>query len=201
MAGYFFKSRIFNGKHSSPLKTLNDRITDNPDEILKSVYADNFPWLENYILQNSGNSDDARDVFQESIFATWLNLRSGKFIGTRDQLNAYVRQICKYKWINQLRSANKKKTAYSNSLPDAPTDHFLDSQEEAERHATLSTCIARLGHKCRKVLTLFYFKKKSLAAIATDMHNTEESIKTIKYRCMMQLRKHYMEAIKKDGTL
>lgn len=183
------------------MKILNDRITDNPEETLKSIYADNFPWLESYILQNSGNSEDAQDVFQESIFAVWLNLKSGKFIGTRDQLNAYVRQICKYKWINQLRSANRKKTFYPNDLPDEQTNSLLDNQEETERNTALSSSIALLGHKCRKVLELFYFKKKSLAAIATDMQNTEESIKTIKYRCMMQLRKHYLEATNKNGTL
>ena len=47
---------------------------------------------------------------------------------------------------------------------------------------------AKLDDKCRTVLDRFYFERKDLAAIADEMGVEEESIRTIKYRCMMKLR-------------
>lgn len=182
------------------METLNDWYKENPEEILERIYVDNFSWLENYVLQNSGNIDDARDVFQEGIIAAWLNLRTGKFYGTADQFNAYVRQICKYKWINQLRLNSRKKDYHAIELHDQH-EEALEVAGDTDQNTMLEKCIAHLGEKCKKILNLFYYKKKSLGAIAAEMDNTEESIKTIKYRCMMQLRKLYIEEAKRNGTI
>ncbi len=46
----------------------------------------------------------------------------------------------------------------------------------------------KLDDKCRTVLDQFYFERKDLATIAAGMGVEEESIRTIKYRCMMKLR-------------
>jgi len=46
----------------------------------------------------------------------------------------------------------------------------------------------KLDDKCRAVLDQFYFERKDLAAIAAKLGVEEESIRTIKYRCMMKLR-------------
>lgn len=183
----------------SVLEHQNDWLQDNPEESLKQIYSDNYSWLEGYILQNSGSVSDAQDVFQEGIAAAWLNLRSGKFNGSRDRFNAYVRQICKYKWIDTLRSGNRVKVSYTGDIPERATRDELDLS--LEQTGTLKKCFTRLGEKCRSVLGLFYYERRSLAEIAAGMENTEDSIKTIKYRCMMQLRKYFLEEMKKNGGI
>lgn len=199
---FFPKGLSFNEKTLYALESLNDGPKVNPEEVLTRIYAANFSWLEQYVLQNSGNSDDARDIFQEAATAAWLSLQSGKFKGTNDQFNAYLRQICKYKWINELRSRTRKKISYPEVFPEtehADTDNLQVS--ELQQSAVLNKCFFKLGEKCRNILSLFYYKKKPIAEIATEMQNTEESIKTIKYRCMMQLRKLFLEEMKKDGEI
>lgn len=182
------------------MEAPKDLLNDSPEKVLKSVYAKNFPWLVNYIKQNSGNTEDAQDIFQESVCAAWFSLKEGRFTGSSEQFNAYVRQICKYKWINQLKSASSTKIRFEDDL--APyergedTMHIHEAQLEESR--LLHACFEQLGEKCRIILGKFYYQRHSLADIAEEMDNTEESIKTIKYRCMMRLRKLYLEKHKND---
>ncbi len=155
---------------------------------------DNFGWLQQYILKNSGTLEDAADVFQDGISAAWLNVREGKFNGDTEQFNAYVRQICKYKWINSLRSASFRKERIEADMGEY--EGLADDDEAAlsiRESRLLRAAFTTLGGKCRELLGRFYFKRQSLAQIAGSMNNTEESIKTIKYRCMMRLRKAYLE--------
>jgi RNA polymerase sigma factor (sigma-70 family) len=98
------------------LETLTNWSSGNPANVLKQLYADNYSWLENYVRRNSGNDSDAEDIFQESIAAAWISLKEGRFKGDKAQFNAYLRQICRYKWINQIRSAARSKVIYNDTL-------------------------------------------------------------------------------------
>ncbi|MFB2119434.1 RNA polymerase sigma factor [Parapedobacter sp. 2B3] len=169
------------------------------ERLLTKVYVDNFSWFQRYVLKNSGTLEDAADIFQEGVSAAWLNLREGKFSGGAEQFNAYVRQICKYKWINVLRAASGR---IIRMEADIGVYEDLVDGEEVERSVqqshVLRASFSTLGEKCRELLGRFYFKRQSLAHIAALMNNTEESIKTIKYRCMMRLRKAYLEKYNND---
>jgi len=176
------------------LESPTDIRNINTERLLTRVYIDNFGWLQQYILKNSGTLEDAADVFQDGVSAAWLNMREGKFNGNAEQFNAYVRQICKYKWINTLRVASFRKEWIEADMGEyeglADDDGAARSIRESR---LLRAAFATLGEKCRELLGRFYFKRQSLAQIAGLMNNTEESIKTIKYRCMVRLRKAYLE--------
>jgi len=151
-------------------------------------------------MRNSGTADDAADIFQEAVSVAWLNLKSGKFSGDAEQFNAYVRQICKYKWMNVLRSSGRAKLVLKEdlSLVEGLIDDRESLDEQQEQTRRLQASFASIGEKCRELLGRFYFRRQSLAKIAYKMNNTEESIKTIKYRCMMRLRKIYLEKCQND---
>ena len=151
--------------------------------------------METYITNHSGNKQDAEDIFQESISAAWLNLRQGRFSGTPSHFNAYLRQICKYKWINKRKSAAVKNISLGGdeNIPEQDDNQIAELKEQIKQSSLLESSLSSIGDKCRELLTLYYFKKQSLASIATQMNHTEESVKTTKYRCMMKLRKIYLE--------
>lgn len=185
------------------METLISITTQTPEDLLKKLYADNFPWLENYVRQHSGNVADAQDVFQEAISVAWINLREGKFIGNSSQFNAYLRQICKYKWINLMRSGNRNNVIYDDAMLqiEKTQDDVEIEKELLHQTGLLHKSFVKLGIKCKQVLRLYYYKRKSMNEIASGMGNTEDSIKTIKYRCMLQLRKYFLEEMTKNGTI
>ena len=169
-------------------------LSAKPDEILRSVYVANYAWLEQYICTNSGSAEDAQDIFQEGISAAWLNLKEGRFSGNSQQFNAYVRQICKFKWLNELKSAARNKTMYAEDMAAFDTaDNRTGLEEQLEQVRRLNGNFRLLGEKCREILSRFYYERQSMADIAATMHQTEESMKTTKYRCMLQLRKLFLE--------
>ncbi len=171
----------------------------NPERLLKKAYEDNMGWFESYVLKNSGTSEEARDVFQDSVSAAWLNFRNGAFKGNADQFNAYVRQICKYKWISMLRTSSRRLVRLEEDLSFFEDVAVADQLEaEITQSRLLRASFLTIGKKCRELLGLFYFKRQSLTEISKRMGYTEQSIKTIKYRCMMKLRKAYLEKEGKD---
>ncbi len=56
----------------------------------------------------------------------------------------------------------------------------------------LNKLYAQLDEKCQHMLKKFYFDKMSLRDIAVEMGVEEASLRTMKYRCMMKLRKMHL---------
>lgn len=174
-----------------------DSWRENPDRLLSKAYEENLQWCIGYVCKNSGTADDAADIFQESISIAWLNLKEGKFQGDAERFNAYIRQVCKYKWINQLRSFSNKKLIFKEDLSDFEGKIDLDSvEQDSSQIDLLHASFSSIGEKCRDLLSKFYFQRETLSSLAKLMDTTEASMKTIKYRCMMRLRKAYIERTK-----
>ena len=160
----------------------------NNPAVLRALYAAHFPTVRQYVLQNSGSVSDAQDMFQEAITVLWLNVKEGRFqVGAENDPGGFLFRVAKNKWLDVVRSAAHKnmKVVHDERALDGGTDVPDDIEERIVR---LRGVYDKLDDKCRAVLDQFYFERKDLAAIAAKMGVEEESIRTIKYRCMMKLR-------------
>ncbi len=152
--------------------------------------------MKQYVVKNSGKEADARDVFQEAIVATWMNIREGKFRtlnGT--SVEGYLCQIARNKWLDQLRSKPYRTTM---RLVTAEIENSAETETgykeiEEERIVYLQRLYNSLGVKCQQILKLFYFRKQSLQQISETLDHDPETLRTLKYRCMMKLRKLHEE--------
>lgn len=160
----------------------------NDPATVRALYQKHFPGIRQYILQNSGQADDAQDMFQEAMAVLWLKVKDGPE-GVDLDPGGFLYRVAKNKWLDHLRSAAHRhmKLVHDDRTIDRQDDE-LDEAEE--RIARLRDIYADLDEKCRTVLDRFYFERKDLASIATELGVEEESIRTIKYRCMMKLRAH-----------
>lgn len=163
----------------------NDLVT------IRALYVDHFPSVKQYVLHNSGTGNDAQDVFQEAIIVLWMNVKEGRMLPESDP-GAFLFRVAKNKWLDVVRSAAHKHMkvvhddrALVRSTVDIGTDASDDMEE---RIARLRSVYDKLDDKCRTILDQYYFERKDLATIAAGMGVEEESIRTIKYRCMMKLR-------------
>ena len=160
----------------------------NDPLIVQDLYTAHFPAVRQYVLNNNGSQDDARDVFQEALTVLWLKAKEGLVqVNGNTDLGGYLFQVARNKWLDMLRSAAHKKMHVvideHTPLANAAPDHELE-----ERIQRLRAVYGKLDERCRTVLDLFYYEHKDLATIAKQMGVEEESIRTIKYRCMMKLR-------------
>jgi len=158
----------------------------NDAATLRALYEKHFPAIRQYVLQNSGTGNDAQDVFQEAVTVLWMSVKEGRMVPDADP-GGFLYRVAKNKWLDVVRSAAHKhmKVVHDDRTLDRGAD--VDDDIE-ERIARLRGVYEKLDDKCRSVLDRFYFERKDLATIANEMGVEEESIRTIKYRCMMKLR-------------
>lgn len=169
--------------------------------VLQALYDRHFPTIRSHVIANSGTARDAQDIFQEAMAVLWLNAREGRVQAAGpDELGAYLFRVARNKWLDVLRSSDHRhmRNAMDSEDLDMPMEAESDRVVE-ERLQGLRAAYGRLGERCRDLLHRFYFERKDLTTIAQALGIDEGSIRTIKYRCMMQLRR-MREAIA-QGTL
>ena len=172
--------------HSPP--TWVKGLLCNDQALVRSLYAAHFPAVRQYVLKNSGTTDDAQDVFQEAVTVLWLQVREGRFdTNAEPDPGGFLFRVAKFKWLDVVRSAAHRNMKVLHDDGDHVPTEERDLETE-ERILRLREVYAKLDDKCRQVLDQFYFERKDLASIAAAMGVEEESIRTIKYRCMMKLR-------------
>ncbi len=158
----------------------------NDAATLRALYKQHFTTVRQFVVQNSGTADDAQDMFQEAISVLWLKVKEERSILDTDP-GGFIYRVARNKWLDVVRSAARKhmRVVHDERTLERPADATDDIEE---RLARLRSVYEKLDEKCRTVLDRFYFERKDLAAIANELGVEEESIRTIKYRCMMKLR-------------
>ena len=158
----------------------------NDAATVRALYQKHFPAIKQCVLQNNGTASDAQDVFQEAVTVLWMSVKEGRLVPDADP-GGFLYRVAKNKWLDVVRSAAHKHMKVVHD--DRALDHRIDAPDDIEeRIVRLRGVYDTLDDKCRMVLDQFYFERKDLATIAAGMGVEEESIRTIKYRCMMKLR-------------
>ena len=161
----------------------------------KEIHLKSFKLLSRYVINNSGNLEDAEDLFQDSLIALLNNIRKPEF-QLSSSLQNYLLSISRNLWLRELK---KNKMRHVENL-DGITEQWMNiSDDEVEsmdlenkRQEDLSKQFALLGNDCRTLLTEFYYYQKSLDEISKKMNYTYDFIKVKKFRCMKELKKNML---------
>lgn len=161
----------------------------NDEKALQELYQTNYKQVERYVLQNSGSEDEAKDVYQDAFIAVWRNIRLNKFeLREGSSVDAYLIQVAKYKWLDQLRH----KAVKENIILPAESSDMMTIEEsndiEVQRIKTIREKFRQLGDNCKALLMKFYYDRQSLKEIAKAFNWTEATAKNNKYRCMEKLK-------------
>lgn len=166
---------------------LVEGVRANDAAILKWLYQSQFPKVRKFVLDNNGDEDQAKDLFQEAFIAVWHNLKENKFTSENGTaLTGYLYQIAKNKWLDYLRSSQFKKTVFLQTEHDKIDEE--DDPEWMQYRSLVAAEIKNLGENCREILRRFYFAKESMELIAKAFHWTEATARNTKYRCIQRLR-------------
>ena len=73
-----------------------------------------------------------------------------------------------------------------------------DDADKELKHQVVDDCVANLPARCKEILTLFYFKKKSLDEILQirQENTSKDGLKSAKSKCMRQLEERIIETFK-----
>lgn len=163
-------------------------------KVLNHLYQHYYPMILDFTRKNSGDDEDAQDLFQEGLVVIFEKVSSGD-LKLSSAFRTYLYAVCRNKWLMVLR---RKRTGpqmvvdteqLDQDIPEVQPDLVRKEQFEVYRKH-----FEQLTPDCKKVLSMF-FKGHSLREIAAEMEFTEAYAKKRKFTC----QKHLILSIEKDG--
>jgi RNA polymerase sigma-70 factor, ECF subfamily len=127
------------------------------------------------------DSEDAREVVQESLLKLFEGLRSYRGEG---EFRAWLRQIVRNTALGYLRR-RRSTEALDETLRDSQQEETL---ERIERAFTLREAMGTLHESCRRMISLFFFEGRSYKDIAAALAIPEGTVASRIARCVAKLR-------------
>jgi RNA polymerase sigma factor (sigma-70 family) len=163
-------------------------------QAIETIYKDNYAMVQNFILNNSGSTDDAKDVFQEAMIVLYEKVRSGSF-ELNCLIKTYVYSVCRRLWLKRLHQLQK-------ITPDLQVlEEFAAVEDELGLHEQrnsdfllMERAMQHLGEPCKSLIEAYYLQKKSMVEIAGNFGYTNaDNAKNQKYKCLMRLKKMFFD--------
>lgn len=157
---------------------------------VETIYKDNFNTIQALILNNNGSSDDARDIFQESIIVLYEKAKSGSF-ELNCQIKTFLYSVSRRLWLKRLQQQNRFSSPGDSMEPVVPVEEDLEEHERRNAEFDMmEKAISHLGEPCKSLIEAYYLQKQSMQAIAANFGYTNaDNAKNQKYKCLMRLKK------------
>ena len=81
-------------------------ILNHSENVLKRLYLAYFPMVLQLIINNNGNEDDAKDIYQEAIIVLYNKVKGGDF-ELSSKLKTYIYSVCRRLWLKRLSQMNR----------------------------------------------------------------------------------------------
>ena len=179
----------------SNLDLLNG-ILRNDTIVLQFIYKNFYSKINFFIKKNSGDDDDANDIFQEAIIIIYRKLKANELV-LDCTFETYLYSVCRFLWLKQLekRKIEKEKIKDNHDYHEDIYDDGLEKVADLnERYRLYQKHFINLGKDCQKVLQL-YFDKVPLKNIAQIMgFKSEKYAKKRKFKC----KEYLIKSIKQD---
>lgn len=179
----------------SNLDILNG-IRRNDTIVLQYIYKNFYSKINFFIKKNSGDDDDANDIFQEAIIIIFRKLKANELV-LDCTFETYLYSVCRFLWLKQLekRKIEKEKIKDNHDYHEDIYDDGLEKVADLnERYRLYQKHFVNLGKDCQKILQL-YFDKVPLKNIAQIMgFKSEKYAKKRKFKC----KEYLIKSIKQD---
>lgn len=169
-------------------------ILNNSEEALNKLYLGYYPMVLQFILNNNGDEDDAKDVYQEAIIVLYNKIKSGNF-ELSSKLKTYLYSVSRRVWLKKLAQQSKK---ISNI---ADFEDVLIVEEDIEQHEQkdlqfdkMKISLESLGEPCKTIIEDFYIHNLSMQDICEKFgYTNSDNAKTQKYKCLQRLKKLFFQ--------
>lgn len=134
----------------------------------------------------SCSTDEAKDIYQNTIVILYENTRSGKFNATRASVKTYLFAIGKNMARDLLRRS-KRWVSFNYTDQEPVPDEFSGFPEDDMDVVRMA--LSDLGDPCKQLLELHFFQCEGMEEIARIMgYKNSGSAKNQKYKCLLRLR-------------
>jgi len=168
---------------------FNSLITGDSKGILE-IYELVYPSVRKYIRNNSGNQEDAEDIFQKALLHVTTKAKVKNYQPVAN-FEWYLYGICKNLWLKELNFRKKWATkAEVREITDESNAKLMALEIlEHDRREVYLRNFNLLSDNCKKVLSLF-LKKRKQKEIAEELgYNSETVVRQRVFKCKSKLTK------------
>jgi RNA polymerase sigma factor (sigma-70 family) len=164
-------------------------------EVLTALYKKYHNIVLKFVVNNSGTSEAAKDIYQETIIVLYENVQKPGFT-LNCQLQTYIYSVAKHLWLKQLKKNGNTfllREDQENELADVNEDLSIHHQKEIE-FEKINNSLESLGEPCATLIKDFYVNKLSMDDIAEKFgYTNSDNAKNQKYKCLQRLKKYFFE--------
>jgi RNA polymerase sigma factor (sigma-70 family) len=184
-------------KAESNEKALLEGLARSDKKAIEIIYRENYNMVQSLIINNSGSTDDAKDIFQETMIVLYEKVRSGTF-ELNCLIKTYVYSVSRRLWLKRLQQMSRYAPAIENLQDTVPVEEDVEENERINSEfQAMEKAINSLGEPCKSLLEAYYLEKKSMQEIALFFGYTNaENAKNQKYKCLVRLKKIFFAQYK-----
>ena len=161
--------------------------TGRNQDVLNSFYETVLPNVTRYILSNSGNEDDAKDIFQDAVVVFYKQVKLNK-LELHRSIAGYVFMVSKNLWINKAK--RDKKIQITEDVPERNEvdKGILSLMISEEREKMVKNVMNKLGEKCAQMLQYVFYQGYTLSEVTKLMKFSSPKVAhTTHYRCKKKM--------------
>jgi RNA polymerase sigma factor (sigma-70 family) len=169
---------------------LLQRLINNDVEATKLIYKENYPIIRYLVVNNSGDEDEAKDIFQEALIVLFEKAKKGNF-ELQSKISTYLYSVARRLWLKKLQS-NSSKSAIADHIEEtvAVEDDVEFHENQNQQLELMHEALAKIGEPCKSLLEAYYFNKQQMNDIANQFGYTNaDNAKNQKYKCLVRLKK------------
>ncbi len=161
----------------------------NDSEVIGVLYEKYYKMMASHLYQLGCETEDIKDIFQETIMVIYDKAQSGTFKLT-SKLSTYLTAVSRYKYYKKYQQDKTLSSTEFNDheLADLPKDiEYFEEQEKM--YQRIFKGLELLGKPCSTLLEAFYIHNFNLQQVAEMLnYKNYDSTKTQKYKCLEKLK-------------
>jgi RNA polymerase sigma factor (sigma-70 family) len=170
-------------------------------KLIRGIYQQYAAQIQRWVLSNNGSSDDAQDLFQESLIAIY-----DRYCGAAPMnyaFGALLFTICKRKWYDQIKEKNRESVVRKIEEDRYQSDHVLlvdadAALSEQKKQAVLDKTFLQLSAQCQQLLDLLS-KGSSNEEMAQQLGLANaNAVYQSKHRCMSRWKELYTQLAEQE---
>lgn len=167
---------------------LNDLKGEN-NKAFGQLYKEYFLMVNRFVTNNNGRTDNAEDIFQDTMLVLVEKLRQDNFQLTAS-IKTYIMAIAKNLWLKRLRTTYRE-----IELSELNDDRFFEDinlaiEQEKDYRDRLQNYMHRITKHCKGLIHDLFFEDKAIEQIQKEYgYSTLHNAQNQKYKCIEQIRK------------
>lgn len=192
------------GRHSDT--DVVERLQRGDRRMEERFYRHCKKYFDDHFLEVFFDKDRKQEIFQTAFLKLWTEIENrkirivGEKICRQQSSGEYIAMTCSLTTFLMVFAKNDYREMVRSNRLDTYADVYEKMTEPMEqddmdalevKHRIIDECIERISPRCVEIITLFYYKGKSLDEIMElrqDKNTSKNGLKTAKNKCMNTLR-------------